>query len=554
MIPQVPRLKLRLCCQPTAILLLFILLGGFFLRIHGLEWGLPNQNSYLSYKTDENIFIRSISQMKPAQLDFNPHFFVWGCWHFYELAFVLKMGQSFGWIKVVSDKGFYFQHPEEMAKIYQLGRWLSVFFSIGTLWLVFAVGRKIRNVKTGLLGILFLAIMPAHVINSHFLTADASVTFWATLVLFFSIRILDSGQWADYIGAGVALAFAAGAKHTGAFVAGTLFFAHLLRQLNQFSWHSLIQAFFCRKLWYAYLTSAFVYLISNPYMILAFEEAKPHLLWLLSQGGASNVESRQSFFLDALRLFSVGMTWPFLWLFLFSLLSFFGRFRKPTLLIFLWMLPFLTHMLKSGLLATRFQMFILPAVCILMADAVSSWLEFLRFKKLQLIKGFMVLILVLSVLYTSAYVFAYDRILASPPLQDVASQWLLQNLPKGTTIGVASEPFMERTPSVIHQDYFYSESDHWKPHFRIQNFDYDAEKLRQGAPEYFAISIRESSLNANPSDRHNPFIRALLDRYEPIRSFENKIELLGYEFKPSKVILSDWHLPLSTLSILRKKT
>ncbi len=536
------------------ILLVLILLLGTFLRLYGIQWGLPNTNSFVSYKSDENIYIRSISQMNPSKLDFNPHSFFWGSWHFYELAFFLKLAHVLGWITVVPDKEFYYRHPEAMVKIFYFGRLLSVILSVFTIYLVYLIGKKIRNQQMGLLSAFLLAVMPAHVVNSHYLTADPSATFWVTWLLYFSIFILYSESLKFYILAGIALGLAAGSKYHGATFAMTILMAHLLKKFNVRPLRFLHYALYDRKLILAYAAALVTYAMTNPYMILAFSEAKPYLINLISAGGVTNVEGREHFVLDTFKLFSVGMTWPMLTLAILSLMLALIKPSKIQTLILLWLLPFTIHMLKSGLLATRFQMTILPGVCILIGIAVLTSSDFLAEKKLGLWKQFLTAMLAFSFFYTTSYVIAYDQVLASTPLQDRASFWLLENAPQGTSIGVASEPFIEKVPSIVHQDYFYPNTDLWKPTYRIFNIEHNVLKLRELKPEYFVITMKdEFYVDKKGRDNLSPFIQELLSHYDLIKSFERKIELFNYEFKPSRIILSDWHAPLSTIYILKRK-
>ncbi len=60
---------------------------------------------------------------------------------------------------------------------------------VGTVWAVYAIGRRLWGRRAGLLAALTLAIMPLHAQHSHFLTVDVPATFWGVLSLLWAVRL-----------------------------------------------------------------------------------------------------------------------------------------------------------------------------------------------------------------------------------------------------------------------------------------------------------------------------------------------------------------------------
>ena len=71
------------------------------------------------------------------------------------------------------------EQPPERAKIFLLGRIVSVLYGVGTILVVYLLGRRLfQSPWVGLTGAGILALGGLHVSQSHFFVADASALFW----------------------------------------------------------------------------------------------------------------------------------------------------------------------------------------------------------------------------------------------------------------------------------------------------------------------------------------------------------------------------------------
>ena len=95
------------------------------------------------------------------------------------------------------------------------GRGVSVLFAILTVLCVYLLGRHLYNDRTGLLGALFLALMPYHVVVSRQVLLDVSMTFFSTLTIYLLSRYASSlsRSWLYAVGASMGLTILA--KETG---------------------------------------------------------------------------------------------------------------------------------------------------------------------------------------------------------------------------------------------------------------------------------------------------------------------------------------------------
>ena len=101
----------------------------------------------------------------------------------------------------IVPKDFAVWYPQ-WAKMYLIGRCLTVGMGVGTVWAVYAIGRRLWGRRAGLLAALTLAITPLHAQHSHFLTVDVPATFWAMLSLLWAVR-LATGDSSPYSGGSV---------------------------------------------------------------------------------------------------------------------------------------------------------------------------------------------------------------------------------------------------------------------------------------------------------------------------------------------------------------
>lgn len=176
-----------------------ILLTGITLRLSGIGAGLP-----LVYFGDEVYMVNHAVQV--TWNDPNPHMFVWGSFPFYLIRIVAALSD---WI-VVTATG----HALRYADYYFLARGLSATFSVGTILLVFYLGKHWGGWMGGLLSASVMAFSSYAVVAAHYATSEPILGFWATLGIMAMMRMTSGRGYA--ILAGVALGLAVATKYNAA--------------------------------------------------------------------------------------------------------------------------------------------------------------------------------------------------------------------------------------------------------------------------------------------------------------------------------------------------
>ncbi len=97
-----------------------------------------------------------------------------------------------------------------------VGRALSALADLGSLVLVYLIGRRLYGEATGLLAAGFFAVTAFLIQQAHFFTVDSTACFFTMLVAYFSVRASETGGWADFSVAGVGVGLAAASKVSAA--------------------------------------------------------------------------------------------------------------------------------------------------------------------------------------------------------------------------------------------------------------------------------------------------------------------------------------------------
>ena len=130
----------------TKILLLLILLIAAFFRFYGLNW----DNNFLLHPDERMILMTanklsfpkplSISSLLSKESSLNPNFFAYGSFPIYLLKFSSYVAGEI--MNITWLNGF--------NKLHYIGRFYSALFDLGTVFIIFLLGKKIFSKSTGL--------------------------------------------------------------------------------------------------------------------------------------------------------------------------------------------------------------------------------------------------------------------------------------------------------------------------------------------------------------------------------------------------------------------
>ena len=169
-----------------------------------------------------------------------------------------------------------------------------------TVLSAFVLGTRGWNRMAGLIGALYLAMLPFHVQFSRYVTTDVTSAWFALLALSAALVLVQTGRWQAYLVAGAFAGFAASTKYNAGIVAFAIVGAHVVY------WQSklLIRL---PLLVGAGVAALLAFLVGTPYVLLNWNEVRAGLVyqWTAYQAGtqgalvgAWNVNGYRSFLWD----------------------------------------------------------------------------------------------------------------------------------------------------------------------------------------------------------------------------------------------------------------
>uniref|UniRef100_UPI002ACD3816 glycosyltransferase family 39 protein n=1 Tax=Chloroflexus sp. TaxID=1904827 RepID=UPI002ACD3816 len=138
------------------------------------------------------------------------------------------------------------------GEVVKVGRGLAVLFDLGSVLLVYLIGRRLFGQRVGLLAALFAALTVMHIQQSHFFVDPAFSTFFCLLALYWTVRAAQGGGMAVYAALGLSIGAATANRITMATIGGLAIVAALIaaqRALRGQPWPAVFDRFFRREIW-----------------------------------------------------------------------------------------------------------------------------------------------------------------------------------------------------------------------------------------------------------------------------------------------------------------
>ncbi len=467
-----------------------IVLLAFALRMTGIRWGLPGgEHLVSSYRPDEYSLFAWLRRMDPGQMDFNPHIYFNGTFLLFVLAGFYKALSLLGMITVSSSPAFYYQHPEELGKIFLSGRMLMVFFGTASVAILYQAGKEAFGKRAGLIAALLLAITPLHVVSSKHMLVEPAAVLWFTLACLYALRIVRNAGTRDYVLAGIVTGSACAVKINCAPWGFLLVFAHLLRERNGQSWMARLKD---RRLWLAAGAATGTYLISNPFLLFNFQEALAELLmWRMQYTDAwKGLGYGLPFSLTHLLPAGLGMPF-FLWALAACVWGIFSKQGTARFLAWSALLFFYLHA-RTGTVIVKYHILLLPFLSLLSAAFLESLLE--RFS--GPVRVLVISVFAFGVLQATALSMTYNKIFSEPDARDRASAWIRENIPAGAKIAVYKTPYDHSPPAIYNEFYFTGKSPEWRTdsRYKLLVLEEELSRLAPSGADYAVFSVPENRL------------------------------------------------------------
>jgi len=116
----------------------------------------------------------------------------------------------------------------QMAAWTMDARLVVVVCAVLTVWVAWLIGHRLGGLAGATAAGGLMAVLPLHVLNSHYATVDVPQTLFIAACVYFALDVARRGSWRDYVLAGATAGLAAGVKYNGAAVLVAPLVAHLL--------------------------------------------------------------------------------------------------------------------------------------------------------------------------------------------------------------------------------------------------------------------------------------------------------------------------------------
>jgi 4-amino-4-deoxy-L-arabinose transferase-like glycosyltransferase len=179
-----------------------LLLVAAALRFWGITWAAPQR---IDLHPDEMEHVMSHA-LAVSLADPDPKFLNYPSFLIYAIAIANGLLGRLGWVT-------------EAWQSYVVARSIVAAFGALTAPAAFWLGFEIAgSVGAAALAGLWVALLPLHVWESHFAVTDIVMTFWITVALAVSVRLLRSARSADYLLTGAVIGAGIATKYTAALV------------------------------------------------------------------------------------------------------------------------------------------------------------------------------------------------------------------------------------------------------------------------------------------------------------------------------------------------
>jgi len=506
-------------------------------------------NSIRSYHPDEYMTLKSLSNMRPSQLNFDPHLYTYPVLHTYCVGAGLKLAGMVGYVSLVKDMSYYFEHPGQMARMYVVGRLLSILFGVGAMITVFFAARSLFG--TAALAVLFLALSPIFTIHSHYMTRYVLSALLASLLFLSCIRLANTGLRRWYIFAAVFAGLCAGTNYMWLIFWLMIPIAHALAVRNDLRrWLDMWLFLTIPILFSAFLIGA-GYALSKPVTMLNdFRSEIVH--WTISSVGSRFITF--SWVLHLVRMLPAMFGYPATGLIvggiIATLYEAFTRRNHLDVLLLAWLVPVWLVVGIDSRDYSRYYVIIAPAIAMIAAQApIFIWRHTTTSRLLQL-WGRRTTIALVTIALVSAFAtsLVWSNLFATGNIRTTSGLSIMQSINQHSTIGMTKPAWQYEMPPIDPQKY------------DIVVTGEDLKRLALECPDYFVAS----SAQYGPvlRDQNSPavcFWSALLNghtRYMVERRFERAPRLGGIEkligWVPDGMIPEDMTYVNPTILLFRR--
>lgn len=318
-------------------------------------------------------------------------------------------------------------------------RYDSAIISSFTVIIAYLVGKRLFNKPIALIVAFLIAVNYRHVLSSRLILADAPAATFAMLAVLLCVILLEKPNLRRYILAGAGLGLALSVKYF-IYVLPTFLLCHLFAswQTAKFNIGNIAQKLLHYKLFIALFICVLLFILINPYLLLARDEAAYFWAANSSRYGLTlsldTLKNQNLSYYSLYYLFHYGLGPELIILtgigFLWSLF----RFPKSTLILASVAFPYIyTFLVISGTGMVRNYAAIIPFLLFFPAVFIFDFIK-LFFKKTRLAAVFAIFLIITVSLNQIKNSLISGLSLAQEQNMISLYKWMDRNIPEGSKI------------------------------------------------------------------------------------------------------------------------
>jgi len=488
-----------------------------FLILYGFSWGLPDSLHLFSFQADENAAVHSVQTMHFPSFD--PRRYNWGTGLFYQ-AYLAK--------KIISLGGL-LRTPDH--RVFILGRIISYLSALGAITTTYLLGRRLFDEWTGRLAALILSVLPGFVVNSHYFKTDIPMLFWLLVAMLFAYELIASSRLGYVWALGLALGYAASIKYSAALLVPSGLVA-----IGMADWKLKPHA------WLAFPVAVGIgFIIGEPRLFFNWRDIIAAVHWVkqLNATGQPYAIGRPPAWLDySVNVLPLSLTLPMLALTGLAVLWAIAKGGKKLLPIWAFICPYYLLVSADNERLVRYTTPLLPFMALLVAYLIKS------LREIHFVKQFALPAISIVLLYVFIFSFSYVQVMAQTDPRVQASNWIIQNIPKGGELP-------------INKDHYTNFPDLPLLGYKRLEIDYNIEELQKAESPYlifseFGTRFYLEAIEHYPA--HKKFFDYVNANYVDVVHFENSQRIFGIDSKATTRMAQDWLHPNPRITILRRET
>jgi 4-amino-4-deoxy-L-arabinose transferase-like glycosyltransferase len=433
---------------PSQIVLGSILALAAVLRFWALGHGIP----YALGVDEPEVLERAVNMMKSGSL--NPHFFDYPSLYIYiqlvTACLRFLYGAFTGMWASLEQAG-----PEDF---YVWGRAVTALFGVVTVWIVYRTGRW-WDTRVALLAAGFMAVLPLHVRQSHYVLTDVPLTAFVAVTMLLALRANDLGTVSAFAWTGVAVGMATATKYNGAVAIVMPLMACLTTRKAARPWPYLMAV--------TAVACGATFLLFAPYSVLDLP-AFLNGFARLSSIYRSLPEPAEPGWLTYLKHLRLVLGWPAMLLLaggltlgLVRAVRDSNRFRWLAVTIF--PICYFGFVSDQRLIFARYLLPAMPGISVLVALAIVSAADALpvvRMVPARVRAGALAALAIAAFVIPTIQAVQFDQTIGRRSTVELAHEWIQDNVPRKSRIAVETRALLLSPSDYAAQNFPRLISDH----------------------------------------------------------------------------------------------